>query len=171
MKHICVFLGFLSNAAQGNFLEVLNMSLNTFENHYLNRKLDRSGQQCIVITPGIFSILKNVYIFFRFFSNMNKKKILVASCRLTIFYFDLLLELFYFNICVNYITLYVFLLFLFLILISLSYFLSLPLFRVSNFLSLYLEFSLPYLYKRTTLKLHFLFLSVPKRCTQTSTTP
>ena len=28
------------------------MSLNTFENHYLNRNLDRTGQQSIVITPG-----------------------------------------------------------------------------------------------------------------------
>ncbi len=43
----------LSRAAQGNFLEVLNMSLNTFENHYLNRNLDRTGQQIIVITPGV----------------------------------------------------------------------------------------------------------------------
>ncbi len=40
-------------ASQGNFLEVLNMSLNTFENHYLIRNLDRTGQQSIVITPGV----------------------------------------------------------------------------------------------------------------------
>ena len=43
---------FISSAAQGNFLEVLNISLNTFEHHYLNRNLDRTGQQSIVITPG-----------------------------------------------------------------------------------------------------------------------
>ena len=43
----------IAPAAQGNFLEVLNMSLNTFENHYLNRNLDRTGQQSIVITPGV----------------------------------------------------------------------------------------------------------------------
>ena len=43
---------YISTAAQGNFLEVLNMSLNTFEHHYLNRNLDRTGQQSIVITPG-----------------------------------------------------------------------------------------------------------------------
>ena len=42
----------LGPAARGNFLEVLNMSLSTFENSYLNRNLDRTGQQSIVITPG-----------------------------------------------------------------------------------------------------------------------
>ena len=42
----------ISTAEKGNFLEVLNMSLNTFENHYLNRNLDRTGQQSIVLTPG-----------------------------------------------------------------------------------------------------------------------
>ena len=49
----------ISCASRGNFLEVLNMSLNTFENHYLSRNLDRTGQQTIVITPGvgIFQVL------------------------------------------------------------------------------------------------------------------
>ena len=42
-----------STAAQGNFLEVLNISLNTFEKHFINRNLDRTGQQAIVITPGV----------------------------------------------------------------------------------------------------------------------
>ena len=42
-----------SQAAQGNFLEVLNISLNTFEKHFINRNLDRTGQQAIVITPGV----------------------------------------------------------------------------------------------------------------------
>jgi hypothetical protein len=50
---IFLFPAYISSAAQGNFLEVLNMSLNTFENHYLNRNLDRTGQQSIVITPGM----------------------------------------------------------------------------------------------------------------------
>ena len=43
----------LSSASQGNFLEVLNISLNTFEKHFINRNLDRTGQQAIVITPGV----------------------------------------------------------------------------------------------------------------------
>ena len=47
----------LSTAEKGNFLEVLNMSLNTFENHFLNRNLERTGQQSIVITPGMLSFL------------------------------------------------------------------------------------------------------------------
>ena len=34
-----------SQAAQGNFLEVINISLNTFEKHFINRNLDRTGQQ------------------------------------------------------------------------------------------------------------------------------
>lgn len=43
----------ISSAQQGNFLEVLNMTLNTFENQYLNRNMDRTGQQAIVLTPGM----------------------------------------------------------------------------------------------------------------------
>ena len=43
---------YISRAEEGNFLEVLNMSLNTFENHFLNRNLDRTGQQSLVLTPG-----------------------------------------------------------------------------------------------------------------------
>ncbi|XP_023323795.1 GATOR complex protein DEPDC5 [Eurytemora carolleeae] len=42
-----------STAAQGNFLETLNISLNTFEKHFINRNLDRTGQQAMVITPGV----------------------------------------------------------------------------------------------------------------------
>jgi hypothetical protein len=38
---------------QGNFLETLNISLNTFEKHFINRSLERTGQQAIVITPGV----------------------------------------------------------------------------------------------------------------------
>lgn len=45
--------GQISSAAQGNFLEVLNMSLNVFEKHYLDRSFDRTGQLSVVITPGV----------------------------------------------------------------------------------------------------------------------
>ncbi|CAL1534400.1 unnamed protein product [Lymnaea stagnalis] len=42
----------LSVASQGNFLETLNMSLNLFENYYLDRNFDRTGKVSVVITPG-----------------------------------------------------------------------------------------------------------------------
>lgn len=45
--------GTISSAAQGNFLEVLNMSLNVFEKHFLDRSFDRTGQLSVVITPGV----------------------------------------------------------------------------------------------------------------------
>ncbi|XP_076434609.1 GATOR1 complex protein DEPDC5-like [Babylonia areolata] len=41
-----------STAAQGNFLETLNMSLNLFENYYIDRNFDRTGKVSVVITPG-----------------------------------------------------------------------------------------------------------------------
>ncbi|PRD26788.1 UNVERIFIED_CONTAM: Depdc5 [Trichonephila clavipes] len=42
-----------STSSQGNFLEVLNMSLNVFEKHYMDRSFDRTGQLSVVITPGV----------------------------------------------------------------------------------------------------------------------
>jgi hypothetical protein len=45
--------GSAQHYAQGNFLETLNISLNTFEKHFINRSLERTGQQAIVITPGV----------------------------------------------------------------------------------------------------------------------
>ncbi|XP_021953845.1 GATOR complex protein Iml1 isoform X3 [Folsomia candida] len=44
---------YVSSAAQGNFLEVLNMSLNVFEKHFVDRSFDRTGQLSVVITPGV----------------------------------------------------------------------------------------------------------------------
>ncbi|XP_078335331.1 GATOR complex protein Iml1-like isoform X5 [Crassostrea virginica] len=41
-----------STAAQGNFLETLNMSLNLFEGYYIDRNFDRTGKVAVVITPG-----------------------------------------------------------------------------------------------------------------------
>ncbi|VVC42362.1 Hypothetical protein CINCED_3A011295 [Cinara cedri] len=44
---------YLSQAAQGNILEVLNMALNVFEKHFIERSLDRTGQLVIVVSPGM----------------------------------------------------------------------------------------------------------------------
>ncbi|CAH1800397.1 unnamed protein product [Owenia fusiformis] len=41
-----------STAAEGNFLEVLNMSLNLFERYYIDRIFDRTCKASVVITPG-----------------------------------------------------------------------------------------------------------------------
>lgn len=42
-----------STSSQGNFLEVLNISLNVFDKHNVDRSFDRTGQLSIVISPGV----------------------------------------------------------------------------------------------------------------------
>ncbi|XP_077995219.1 GATOR1 complex protein DEPDC5-like [Glandiceps talaboti] len=44
--------GYNSTSVQGNFLEAINMSLNVFDKHFVNRNFDRTGQLAILITPG-----------------------------------------------------------------------------------------------------------------------
>lgn len=43
-----------STASEGNFLEAINMSLNVFDKHYIDRNFDRTGQIVICITPGMY---------------------------------------------------------------------------------------------------------------------
>ena len=54
--------GHLSPAAEGNFLETLNLSSSVFERHFIDRPFDRTGMMSLVITPGngIFEVSKEL---------------------------------------------------------------------------------------------------------------
>ncbi len=43
---------YLSNAAEGNFLETLNLSSSVFERNFIDRPFDRTGMMSVVITGG-----------------------------------------------------------------------------------------------------------------------
>lgn len=54
--------GVPSNARDGNMLEAVNLVLNIFEKHHIDRHLSRSGQSVVLITAGngIFSVNKRL---------------------------------------------------------------------------------------------------------------
>ncbi|XP_043924800.1 GATOR complex protein DEPDC5 [Protopterus annectens] len=45
--------GHNSTAAEGNYLQAINLSFNVFDKHYINRNFDRTGQMSVVLTPGV----------------------------------------------------------------------------------------------------------------------
>jgi hypothetical protein len=45
--------GLPSSAANGNFFEALNLALNIFDKHHMDRDLTRTGQALVVISPGM----------------------------------------------------------------------------------------------------------------------
>ncbi|UJR27809.1 hypothetical protein I4U23_009078 [Adineta vaga] len=63
--------GTISTAADGNYLETLNLSASVFERHFIDRPFDRLGQMSLVITPGggVFEVDREL-------TNMTKQRVL-----------------------------------------------------------------------------------------------
>ncbi|KAJ3320168.1 vacuolar membrane-associated protein iml1 [Boothiomyces sp. JEL0866] len=57
-----ILMGTNSTASEGNILEAINLALNPFDKHYIDRDLSRTGLSIIVITPstGIFEVEKKL---------------------------------------------------------------------------------------------------------------
>lgn len=58
-----VSCGVLSSAQEGNLLEAVNLALNPFDKHYIDRDFSRTGLSIVVITPGPgrFEVNKNLW--------------------------------------------------------------------------------------------------------------
>jgi len=68
-----------SISSEGNFLEAINMSLNVFERHYVDRNLDRTGQIVLCITPGTpLSLNLNFYSWCLLFVSENNFNIAIT---------------------------------------------------------------------------------------------
>ncbi|RKO95924.1 hypothetical protein CAUPRSCDRAFT_3101, partial [Caulochytrium protostelioides] len=48
-----ILFGQNSAASEGNVLETVNLALNLFDRHYVDRDLSRTGLSILIVTPGI----------------------------------------------------------------------------------------------------------------------
>ncbi|KAJ3271438.1 vacuolar membrane-associated protein iml1 [Terramyces sp. JEL0728] len=57
-----ILMGTNSTAAEGNLLEAINLALNPFDKHYIDRDLSRTGLSVVIITAstGIFEVEKKL---------------------------------------------------------------------------------------------------------------
>lgn len=57
-----IISGKLSTASHGNILEAVNLALNPFDKHYIDRDLVRTGLSIVIITPGsgLFNVDKKL---------------------------------------------------------------------------------------------------------------
>ena len=62
---------YLSSAAEGNFLETLNLSSSVFERHFIDRPFDRTGMMSLVITPG-----NGIYEVSRELTKLTKERVI-----------------------------------------------------------------------------------------------